>query len=257
MLGKKFSLVLGIGLLGASMLSLNSCGKDKEPDGGGGEGCKNTSTEPIFDEIPNLDFEEWVSGSGVGTKYQNPAPANFWATPNNGSGKIGTIAEVPVTVFKVGGDSVYSGNAAVMLKTGSGMLSGKETVVAATVASGVFAIDITNPLKSLSFGKRFNKRPKTVSGYYRYFPVSGDSASVYCFVTKLDKNCKPDTIGFGRKLFYDQQASYAKFEFDLEYKNTDTPDNIVIYFSSSEAGDDFKGQPGNTLFIDAVNVEYH
>jgi hypothetical protein len=37
---------------------------------------------------------------------------------------------------------------------------------------------------------------------------------------------------------------------------TETPENIVIYFSSSEAGDEFKGQVGNTLYIDEVKVGY-
>lgn len=221
--------------------------------------CSNKPTGTIFTEIPNLDFEEWYTGksAGLGAEtYYNPATKEFWATPNNGSGDLG-VAKVPITVFRVSGDSAYSGNYAVMIKTGAGQLLGKPNVVAGTVASGDFEVSIENPLKSLKFGKRFEKRPKTVSGYYRYFPVGGDSASVYCFVTKLNSKCEVDTIGFGRQLFYNQQDAYAKFEFDLTYKNTETPENIVIYFSSSEAGDEFKGQPGNTLFIDNVKVDYH
>lgn len=235
-------------------ITIASC--DKDPVENKPTECQNKPTGEIFTEIPNLNFEEWLSGSGAGTVYESPSPKNFWTTPNEGSGDI-IFAKVPVVVFKVGKDSAHSGNYAAMLKTGEGKLGSKNTIVAATIASGDFKPNAQNPLNSLKFGKRFEKRPKTVSGYYKYFPIASDSASAYCFVTKLDANCKVDTIGIGRKLFYELQDSYAKFEFDIEYKNNETPENIVIYFSSSEAGDEFKGQVGNTLFIDDVTVTYH
>lgn len=238
-------------------LTITACKKDPGTDNPP-SGCQDKPTGTVFSDIPNLDFEEWYSGKSAGLNaatYYNPSPNNFWTTPNNGSGDLG-VAKVPITVYRVSGDSAYSGNYAVMIKTGAGQLLGKPTVVSGSVASGDFEVSIENPLQSMKFGKLFNKRPKKVTGYYQFYPVAGDSASAYCFVTKLDDKCNLDTIGFGRKIFYNEQSSYAQFEFNLEYKNEDTPDNIVIYFSSSEAGDEFKGQPGNTLFIDDVTVGY-
>jgi hypothetical protein len=234
-----------------------ACKKD-DPKTPPSKECKDKPTGTPFSDVPNLDFEDWYSGKSAGLNaqdYYNPNPKDFWATPNNGSGDLG-VAKIPIVVFRVGGDSAHSGNYAAMLKTTQGELLGKSKLIAATIASGNFEIDISDPFNSLKFGKPFNKKPKTVSGYYRYFPVGGDSASAYCYLTKFDANCKLDTIGFGRKMFYDQQSEYAKFEFNVEYKNTETPDNIVIYFSSSEEGDVFKGQVGNTLFIDDVTVGY-
>lgn len=230
---------------------------DKDPVDNKPTECKNKPTGQLFTEIPNLDFETWYTGktSGLNSKeYHNPGPKEFWSTPNLGSGDLG-VAIVPVTVFRVEGDEARTGYAAKIV-TGEGTLLGRKTIVSGTIASGDFEVNINNPLQTLKFGKRFEKRPKSVSGYYKYFPVGGDSASVYCFVTKLDANCKVDTIGFGRKLFYDIQETYAKFEFDLEYKNNEKPENIVIYFSSSEAGDEFKGQPNNTIYFDDVEVKY-
>lgn len=212
----------------------------------------------IFTEIPNLDFEFWYSGKAVGTgeAYFNPSPSCFWVTPNNSSGNIGSFAKLPVVAFRVGGDSAYSGKYAAMLKTGLGELLGEPKLIASTIASGIFAIDIKDPFNSLQFGMKFIKKPKKVTGYYRYFPIEGDSASAYCYVTKKISGNKLDTLGFGRKLFYDQQDKYAPFEFDVVYKNEEIPDNVVIYFSSSEEGDIFEGQVGNTLFIDEVKVSY-
>jgi hypothetical protein len=234
-----------------------ACKKD-DPKTPPSKECKDKPTGTPFSDVPNLDFEDWYSGTSAGAnkqQYYNPSPSCFWATPNNGSGDLG-LAKIPVPVFRVGGDSAYSGNYALMLKTGEGELLGKKTLIAGTVASGNFQIDINNPLQSLKFGKPFNKKPKTVTGYYRYFPVGGDSASAYCYVTKNLGGDKLDTIGIGRKIFYDQQNEYAQFSFDVIYKNEETHDNLVIYFASSEAGADFKGQVGNTLFIDEVTVGY-
>lgn len=213
----------------------------------------------IFLQIPNLDFEIWYSGTTSGAQpiqYYNPSPSCFWATSNNGAGDLGSIGKIPAPVYRVGGDSAYSGKYAVMLKTSLGELFNAPKLIAGSIASGDFKIDITDPFNSLKFGKPFNKRPKTVTGYYRYFPVGGDSASAYCYVTKKISGNKLDTIGFGRKLFYDLQDNYAQFQFDVIYKNEESPDNLVIYFASSEAGADFKGQVGNTLFIDEVTVGY-
>lgn len=253
-----FSVLLAIVVVGS--LLLIACKKDNGETDTGTKACKDKPVGTVFSEIPNLDFEEWVSGSGAGgVKYETPAPKSFWATPNLGSGTIiPNTLTVPVTVFKVEGSEARTGYAA-MLKTSQTTLFNEKKLVAGSIASGEFEVDITDPLNSMKFGKNFNRRPSKVSGYYRYYPVLGDSASVYCFVTKYDANCKLDTLGFGRVLFYDQQDSYARFEFNVEYKNnnTETPDRVVFYFSSSEAGDKFLGQPGNTLYIDDVAVEYH
>lgn len=240
------------------IMGVFACKKD-EPKNEPSKVCKTAPKGEIFQDIPNLNFEEWYSGKSAGSPsetYYNPSPQTFWATPNNGSGDLGTLAKVPVVVFRVGGDSAYSGNYAAMIKTSEGKVGDKRTLVAGSIASGVFEIDLKDPFSSLKFGKPFVKRPKKVSGYYKYYPVAGDSASAYCYVTKIDANCVIDTIGFGRRLFYDLQDEYTKFEFDVEYKNSDIPQNVVIYFSSSEAGDKFEGQVGNTLFIDEVSVAY-
>ena len=257
----KFKLLASACILGGFLLT--SCSKDSNDNNNNNQTCKLTVTDgDSYDEIPNLNFEEWYTGKSAGLNaetYYNPSPAGFWATPNTGSGDLG-IAKVPVTVFRVDSSESKEGYAA-KLVTGEATLLGKRTITAGSIASGKFEIDINDPLKSLAFGRKFTKKPKKVSGWYKYFPVLEDSASAYCFVTKINKStCKIDTLGFGRKIFYakDSANTYQPFSFDVVYKDLNvTPDEIVIYFSSSEAGDEFKGQKGNTLYIDEVHVDYY
>jgi hypothetical protein len=89
--------------------------------------------------------------------------------------------------------------------------------------------------------------------------VKGDSCGLYCFVTKtkkVDNKNVIDTIGFSRIVSTEEVKSYRQFELNLQYKSEEIPDRLVIYFASSEAGDELKGQVGTTLFIDGVKVEY-
>ncbi|MCO5248524.1 MAG: PCMD domain-containing protein [Chitinophagales bacterium] len=260
---KKLVIITSIFFLGA--ISFSACKKDSKKDDTEIpplNNCVLRPTDGIFDDIPNLSFENWYTGKSAGQNsetYYNPCYEDFWATPNQGSGDLG-LAKVPVTVFRVSGTDARTGYAA-KLVTGLGQLLGKPTVTAATICSGDFKVDIQNPLNTLKFGKPFTRKPKKVSGYYKFTSIESDSASAYCFVTSgSGKNI--DTIGFGRKLFYKEDATntYKKFEYDVVYKegNLEKPsDRLVIYFSSSEAGDEFKGQPGNTLYIDDVEVEYY
>ncbi len=223
--------------------------------------CKNLRDSlGVFQDVPNLDFELWYKG--MGGKYEDPAPSCFWATANIGSVvNLGTLAKAPETVFKVADkDSVHSGQYAARLVTGVALIAGKEYVTAGAIASGEFKAKIGTPeemVQSLEFGKKFNKRPKTITGWYMYFPVEGDSASAYCYVTKNLGGNKVDTLGFSKELFYDEQNTYKQFKLSLDYKSNETPDNIVIYFSSSEGGDKFEGRAGSTLYLDDLHIEYH
>lgn len=233
-----------------------SCGKDK-PDGStpiDESNCNEIRSGGVFNLVPNLDFESWSIPSGL--RYMDPEPHCFWTTPNRGS-MGNSFVVVPQTVFRVSGDSAYSGNYAVMMETKMGKLFSENKLITGSITSGQFEININDPLNSLKLGQKFNKRPKTVSGYYMFFPVLGDSSVAECYVTKSLGNNQVDTLGRGRVLFKEEQSQYARFSFDLEYKSEETPDNIVVFFASSEAGDSFLGQPGSTLFIDDVKVDYH
>lgn len=208
------------------------------------------ATKKFYTSVPNLDFEYWKLSSSK--KYHDPEPSCFWATPNKSRDIINTI---PATVYRVGNDSAYSGKYAAMIRTGkwAGL------IVGGTIASGDFKPNLSNPLQSISFGKGFKKRPKSISGYYKYYSVAGDSCSVYCFVTKqksINGKKVTDTIGFANMISSETVTAYKKFDLPLKYKSLEIPDRIVIYFASSEAARDLKGQEGSTMFIDEVKLTY-
>ncbi len=207
-------------------------------------------TKKFYTSIPNLDFEYWKPSTSK--KYLDPEPSCFWATPNKSRDIINTI---PATVFRVGNDSAYSGKYAAMIRTGkwAGL------IVGGTIASGDFKPNLSNPLQSISFGKGFKKRPKSISGYYKYYSVAGDSCSVYCFVTKqktVSGKKITDTIGFANMITSETKTTYTKFDLPLKYKTTEIPDKIVIYFASSEGASELQGQEGSTMFVDAVKITY-
>lgn len=207
-------------------------------------------TKKFFIDVPNLGFEVWKMSASK--KYEDPEPSCFWTTPNRSRDIINAI---PATVFKVGGDSAYSGKYAAMIKTGkwAGL------IMSGTIAAGSFSPNLSNPLQSISFGKPFKKRPKSISGYYKYYSVEGDSCSVYCFVTKqktVSGKKVIDTLGFANMITSETKTTYTKFDLPLTYKTNENPDRLVVYFSSSEAGDELKGQAGSTMFIDEVKILY-
>jgi hypothetical protein len=246
-LGKILFLMLGMIFMVVACEKIVIEKPGNEPDIDPGDiKCSDIQSGGVFTQVPNLDFESWSRSSSG--RYEDPDPSCFWATPNKSNDIINAI---PVTVYKVGGDSAYSGKYAAMIRTGKwGNL-----IVAGTVASGVFSPNLSNPLQSIRFGRNFNQRPKKVTGYYKFFPVANDSCGIYCYVTKR-RDAKLDTIGFSRIVSSERVDNYRQFELVLDYKNTEQPDQLILYFASSEGGKELKGQPGTTLFVDQVRIEY-
>lgn len=235
-------------LLSCEKITIEKPGQKTDDDIGTGPiRCSEIQTNNIFNTVPNLDFEFWTKSSSG--RYEDPDPNCFWATPNKSNDIINAI---PVTVFKVGGDSAYSGKHAAMIRTGKWA----NLIVGGVVASGVFSPNLSNPLQSIRFGKNFQQRPKKVTGFYMFYPVANDSCGLYCFVTKRRENNKLDTIGFSRIVSSEKVDRYRQFELNLNYTTNETPDQLILYFASSEGARDLKGQPGTTLFVDQVRIEY-
>ncbi|MCB9034576.1 MAG: PCMD domain-containing protein [Chitinophagales bacterium] len=203
---------------------------------------------PYYQEIPNLDFEAWTtSPSG---RYQEPTPTCFWATPSKANDIIGAI---PITVTAVTGDSARSGKYGCMMKTQKwGAL-----LTAGTVASGTFAPNFQNPLQSISFGKPFNKKVKEVRGWYKFWSVQQDSCSFYCYQTRKLSNGQTETVCFDRIITHETKTEWTEFVLTPQYYSNATPESLVLYFASSEEGDELKGQVGNTLIVDDVSVTYY
>ncbi|MBM3405655.1 MAG: T9SS type A sorting domain-containing protein, partial [Bacteroidetes bacterium] len=106
-------------------------------------------------------------------------------------------------------------------------------------------------------------KPLRFKGYFKYFPVNGDSCVAQLTLWKYNTNLhKRDTIANVRMIVTDTVDTYTPFDLEVDYLNTYLiPDTMMILFVSS-AGFNFNnltgcvGQVGSTMFVDDVSVEY-
>ena len=209
--------------------------------------CDSIRKNGVFVDIPNLDFESWTTSSSK--RYEEPSLTCFWATPSKAND---IISAMPITVSKVTGENAHSGKYGCMIKSqawGSLFTSG-------TVAAGKFSPDFKNPLQSIQFGQPFTKKIKEVRGWYKFESVKQDSCSMYCYQLKKTGD-KIDTVNFSRIVTNISKLDWTEFVLTPVYRTEDTPNILVLYFASSEAGSELKGQVGNTLIIDDITITYY
>ncbi|MEZ5009794.1 MAG: PCMD domain-containing protein [Chitinophagales bacterium] len=216
---------------------------------------------PSFSTIPNTSFDDWKYKQ-VGDYYV-PEPTVFWVTPNEGF----DLFEGGVPVERVSGDEAYNPEgfaAKLTTRAVKEPLSELLPIAGGALSIGAFTSELNDPISSLKFGKPFNKRIKKVSGYYKYISVQGDSCGIYAYTQKCrqktnecnDIYTELDTISWARFSTNVTMDEYERFELNLEYFTTESPDNVVIYFASSDNADEGKGAVGSTLYIDEVTIEY-
>ncbi len=193
--------------------------------------------------LENNGFENWDYDDG-GDYYE---PSGFWATLNSIS-KIS--ADAPVTTFRETED-VYAGDYAVKLVSDIFFAF----PISGTLATGKFADVIVDPVEALEVGQPFSDRPVSFSGFYKYFPVDGDSAAI---VTQLTKyvNGTQELIGQAGIYIYNTTDEYTEFDIVFEYFSEETPDSISTIFTSSANGANFEAGIGSTLYIDEVALGY-
>ncbi|MCB0503114.1 MAG: PCMD domain-containing protein [Bacteroidetes bacterium] len=216
---------------------------------------------PSFTTIPNTSFDDWKYRT-VGDYYV-PEPTSFWVTPNEAI----DLFEGGAVVERVSGEEAYNPEgfaAKLTTRAVKEPLSDLLPIAGGALSIGAFTTELNDPNSSLKFGKPFNKRIKKVSGYYRYISVDGDSCGIYAFTRKCRQKTNEcdeiytelDTISWARFTSNAIMEEYARFELNLEYFTTETPDQVVIYFASSDDADDANGAVGSTLYIDEVTIEY-
>jgi hypothetical protein len=237
-------------IITAALIALWSCKKIYVYPPREGDLSIDCKTVDTFPDIPNLGFEDWTLSRTK--RYWVPEPSCFWTTANQSADLIIGSIKPPVTTFKVGRDSAYAGEHALMLRSGTFRLFGLEVITSGTIAVGEFKPNPNDPLSSIRFGKPFTRRIKSVKGYYQAISVNSDSISMHCYMFRDN-----DTLG-GAKIISNQTVrTWTPFELNLEYTSTARPNKLHLYFASSEAGKELKGQKGNTLMLDELSVEYY
>lgn len=116
-------------------------------------------------QISNSNFDEWYTPDGKNYKQPGRDNNSEWATGNAGVVTLGTANTTPVEVAP--GDL-----AAQMVTKDLGVLGqiAGQRMAAATLFTGTFVLDISNPLNSPRFGIAFRARPKSFSVDFKYSP---------------------------------------------------------------------------------------
>ena len=194
--------------------------------------------------LPNMDMEEWITTPN----YENPFPHGVWASANK---VVDLNPDIyPVLLFKT--EDAYSGNFAAKMVTneaiGMPLLTG-------SLSTGLFSVNLNNPLKSLIRGVPYKSRPTRFQGYYKYTGVEGDSCEIRTTLSKWNvAEQKRDIIG---EIIYrttDTIEQYTHFDLEVKYFSSDIVDTIEVVFAASAGGENFQGKVGSTLYIDDFSL---
>lgn len=238
---------------------------------GGSEGdVYSFQTETIV-TLPNMNFETWTQDGK--TWYPNSVADNYdnlqayWATGNQGVTSVGNRDS---NVIPVEGTDAYKGKAVKMQTIEPMTLVG---AAAGNIFIGKYKTNVGNPASSPSFGRPYSgARPTKLSGYYKYKPmpisndgtVPGNLKTDQCHIYFKLWNASGQEIAYGEFVGSEIVTVYTKFEFDIEYSDTESkPATITIVATSSKYGGEFQGMKvvgqvgsGSTLWVDEFELGY-
>lgn len=184
------------------------------------------------DTITNPGFERW---SNFGS-YEDP---NTWKTLNPLTSVVGAVV-----AYKATGADAHSGSNAIKLVT--------KTVLGNPTPSLVTTGTVNVQQQSVDGGAPISARPLFFTGWYKYAPQNGDTASFSITLTKWNGTSR-DVVGEGGLYVNTDAASYTSFSIPISYALPDVPDTVqIIMVSSSNAAP----QLNSILFIDDVDFDF-
>lgn len=201
--------------------------------------------------VTNGNVETWVNATGGPNGDFEDLPGPFIKTLNSLYNLPAIIGGPgPITCTKI--TDVCEGTYAAQLtsKTFQGIFI--------PAALGTFDISLAPPAAKL--GKPYADRPTKVKYCAKYTPVQGDSAEVFCKLTKWE-NGQRTIIGSGNLKHYAAIGSYTEFEFNINYTSNATPDSVQLLAVAS-AGYDFgtltnsAGQENSTFYVDNLRFDF-
>ncbi|MGB9747429.1 MAG: T9SS type A sorting domain-containing protein [Bacteroidales bacterium] len=180
--------------------------------------------------IPNGDFENWTSTSYKLPSYF-PWSSNLEAVFSGGNPNVKQIT------------SAFHGSYAVRL----------ETIVASTdTVTGILsnASDLNGPDPAdWEGGIPYSEAPVGIRGYYTYnVGDNSDSAIVAVMFKKNSEN-------IGTYIYYigGNKTSPSLFQFNFSPTLNQTPDSVLIIFTSSDVVHSESGKPGSILTLDSIS----
>lgn len=194
-------------------------------------------------QLVNTSFENWVPNLG----FENP---EGWGTANNLVVLAGTSTTVKIT-------DPSDGTYAALLQSKFLQLAG--ATVPGILTTGALQFDFATGDVGFLNGVAYTERPEKMTFDYKFFPGGtaplSDTAGVFLVMTKYDAVAgKRDTIGIAAEQFTDTADTYEMAELDINYLSTESPDTLLIVFSSSITPTG--AQDGTLFFVDNVGFSF-
>ncbi len=211
--------------------------------------------------IPDGHFENWTTEKAEDGSTYDELGNPFWTSLNQLASLPPSMFTGPVTMYKETGRSGQEGDYAPRLVANE-MLYGDSGMIFLPGVIGT--LDVVFEKLTARTGRAFTSRPKAIKGYMKYFPVNGDSASIYVGLTRYnEEGGMRQPIGLVDKIYKDTISEWTEFNLPIEYFDEGAPDTVMVFFVSS-AGYDRKferlmhceGQLGSTLWVDDVDFVY-
>ncbi len=193
-------------------------------------------------QLPNAGFENW-------TQYATYTQPDQWKTLDSSTTLLGVTFTSKET-------SPHSGASAIKLQSKEVNVLFTKIPAPGLATLGKISISIgSTPPAKISGGIPFTGRPIKLKGYYKYAPVTGDSAFIGIILQKRNvKNpSKTDTIGGGAIKLSSPVSVFTPFELNIYYPVNDLPDTLNVLLASSNP---FSPKPGSILTIDDLLLEY-
>jgi hypothetical protein len=219
-------------------------------NGASGNSAVKQYTTRAANVLPNMGMEDWIDYPN----YESPAPEGVWASANK---VVDLNPDIyPQLLFRT--DDAHSGSYAARAVTniaiGMPLLTG-------SLSTGLFDVNLDNPLKSMIIGVPYKSRPTRFQGYYKYFPglddaTQGlDSCEIRTSLTRWNFNTNErekvgEAIMRKQDTIVGPNGEYVFFDLEFEYFLTGYPDTIDMVFAASAGGEYFKGVVGSAIFVD-------
>ncbi len=197
--------------------------------------------------LPNGGMEDWITYPN----YETPAPEGIWASANKVVDLLPGV--YPVLLFK--STDSHSGQYAAMARTDSA--SGMP-LLTGSVSTGLFSVNLQNPLESMIIGVPYKSKPTRFQGWYKYISVEGDSCEIRTTLTRWNTETKQrEKVAEAIMRDTSVMNAYEFFDMPFVYFMNDTdPDTIDMVFAASAGGEYFKGKIGSTIFVDDFTLVF-
>lgn len=249
----KTNKILWIALAITTVFTFTSCDPD-DPEPPINPNTPNP-VDSTFSQIPDGGFETgWSTQTADAGQYLEYQTAAFYTLNSLHAFPNALHIDGPITSIRDG--NAHTGNYAMKLKTDT-LHSAQLTILipgAMGTLSTNYINDFLNSGGSVNIRKPYTDSPTAFSGFYKYTPIAGDSASIS--VVLYNNNT---VVASGLLKEKNAVDEWTPFNVPINYVSATAPTHIEIICSAS-AGYDFndlqhcQGQVNSTLYLDDIEL---